>query len=250
MNDSTTQCSECNRSILQRTADRNRGLCAICLRNAERRQKAPIVPSARLDIPGPLAIPLRVPKLDNDKAVDWKEIEDALYQIGMHYTLAFAPLHHDERFYAFAFDCNADCCAVSACLNTEESLGKFAREHQQKWPKLYGEKTQEQLQKELRWSLGDWEYECSTAFSLAWQPIQDALRNAVPWDVDDEQALPNFRESFIRMACRAMIRLESAGVFNLLNRTEDFKIFVAGHDEIGDQGWNRLESVRSEEDTA
>jgi hypothetical protein len=60
------------------------------------------------------------------------------------------------------------------------------------------------------------------------------------WGEEDEE----FSDCFMQTACRGMVALESSGVLEALNRTDDFMTFVADHDEPDEESWRRLESTR------
>ena len=49
---------------------------------------------------------------------------------------------------------------------------------------------------------------------------------------------------FMEMACRAMVRLERSGAFNVLPRTDDFATCVSDHDEGLSDSLQRLAKVR------
>ena len=255
-----TKCTTCGGQILLRTADRNGGLCALCLRNARIDQgieneyvfkdgrKYKIVP------PDPVEadVDIDVASLESSGAVDWKSVEDVLFLISAEYLQGFNTFHRKKMFYGFAFDCNADYGQVFVCANTPATLKSQAGKNKTESPDLYGQQSIEDIEKDLRWSLGNWEFQAFTTdgFSDAWQPIEHFLVDAIPWDDDDDHRIQEFRDSFMETACRCMIRLESQGILNAFSRTNDFKTFVADHDESDEDSWSRLEAIRSRENGA
>ncbi len=202
--------------------------------------------------------------------IHWTELEDRLYDLGAADIERFAAAHPTEEFYGFALDCNSAYGNVLLCLNTpkflraaisgshlppevkdgyekakrsiEEALGMKVYEDE-------SEMAPEKREIELRWSLGDWKYQGfnSDAFDSGWRSFEGAVHKCcVDEEEDEETFMTPTQDHFMRMACRVLIRLESAGVFNTLNRTHDFETFVADHDEWDEESWRRLNSVRNE----
>jgi hypothetical protein len=166
--------------------------------------------------------------------------------VGIRSGLRFGPSR--QEFYGFAFDCNADYAQVYVCANTRAALRSQATDYKNRRPDLYGHLTIQDLEDKLRWALGDWEFQAfnSEAFSQAWEPIKEFLVDAILLDENDQRA-EVFRTSFMETACRCMIRVESEGTLDALPKTEDFKTFVADHDESDEDSWGRYEAVRSRE---
>lgn len=246
MSEPRTKCSACGKPILQRTADRKEGLCAICYAEANATEKTfgePVPP----DLPAGLGLNIVVGPWASIDAIDWEEVENALVAIASHYVRAFGKHHASEQFYGFAFDCNADYCQVFACLNTREDLRRQVQRYLKKWSDSYGQMTLGQVEDQLRWSLGDWRYQSivTDRFSEAWASVERALMDMMAADeTEDIDFLERFADSFMNCACRAMVRLEASDAFEALNRTEDFATFVADHDELAETSWHRLNSVR------
>lgn len=204
--------------------------------------------------PDPVAlnIDFDISTLKNSDGIIWKNVEDALFLIASQYVEGFGAVHRDKSFYGFAFDCNADYAEVFVCANTRDGLKRQATDYKNSRPDLYGHLTIQDLEDKLRWALGDWEFQAFTTegFSDAWEPIEDFLMDAIPWDDEDDQKIDGFCNSFMETACRCMIRLESQGILDSLSRTEDFKTFVADHDESDEDSWSRYDAIRSRENEA
>jgi hypothetical protein len=251
MAEPTTNCTTCGSPILQRTADRNGGICAICLRDANSTRDER---EYEVDSPDPIAVEIDfdLSTLQDSDGIVWKNVENALFLIASEYVQAFGSVHRDKTFYAFAFDCNADYAQVFVCANTRAALKTRATDYKHRRPDLYGHLTIQDLEDKLRWGLGDWGFQSFTTegFSDAWEPIEELLLDAIPWDDDNDQRIEDFRTSFMESACRCMIRLESEGTLDALPKTEDFKTFVADHDESDETSWRRYEAVRSRESRA
>lgn len=241
-----TNCTKCGREILQATANRNDGLCAPCVNDIK---YPPPDLSQYENLPGDpieLDVEIDIESLGTPEAIAWEQVEDALVLLASKYVEAFGAIHADKQFYGIAFDCNADYGQVYLCANTVQALKKRAVEYRTRHADLYGKQTLAELEDHLRWGLGDWEF-CAgdtDGFSDAWEPLEDFLRDAFPLDDDDdEEDGRRFRKAFLATACRAMVRLETEGALNALNRTADFKTYVADHDETEEDSWNRLATI-------
>ncbi|MCL4203330.1 MAG: DUF4303 domain-containing protein [Pirellulaceae bacterium] len=233
----------CGKPIRTRTAEKNGGLCAICLRDCQRPhdwQDALPLPSdsiefeARPDVAAILA----------GNAIVWDAVEETLVELASRYISLFAETNRDRSFYGFAFDCNADYGEVFICANSPQGLRDRAIECKGEWPDLYGSQTLDEIANDLRWSLGDWEFNAFTteSFSDSWQPVANVLSKAIDWRADG--ASERHREAFLNCICRAMLRLEANGALDALSQTNDFKTFVSDHDESADDSWSRYDAIR------
>jgi hypothetical protein len=200
-------------------------------------------------------------------SIDWVKLEDRLYSLCVEEIERFAQAHADETFYGFALDCNSDYGEVFLCLNTPEDLHQRAvhystaplspgwEEIGRRMAERFGIpyeppplKSVEENEDRLRWSLGDWKYHAfnSDQWHTEWEPFQEAVTDASMDEDDDDSSSSELQTQFMRAACRVLLRLESAGVFEALQRTDDFKTWVADHDESHEDSWERLASVRRE----
>lgn len=199
-------------------------------------------------------------------SIDWSKLEDCLYSLCVKEIGKFAQAHGEDTFYGFALDCNSDYGEVFLCLNTSEDLHQRAIHYSTApespgWEAI-GRKNAERLgipykpaprkpveenEERLRWSLGDWKYHGfnSNKWHTEWEPFQEAVSDACMDEEGDSYSSP-IHKQFMRAACRVLIRLESAGVFEVLRRTDDFKTWVADHDESDEDSWERLAAVRRE----
>lgn len=199
--------------------------------------------------------------------IDWELLEQTLYDFTKTDIELFSKTFPRERLYGFAFDCNSEYGQVLLCANTEEDLRKQAEKYAKgdspnaeafrKISEKFGLEPSQPSDDvdaeidELRWALGDWKYQGfeSAAFQDGWSPHASAVLN---WCLDhDEESDPETfmtptQAEFMCRACRVMVRLEQDKAFNALNRTEDFKTWVADHDEPDEISWDRLNEVRRE----
>jgi len=170
---------------------------------------------------------------------------------------AFAQQHQSERFYGFAFDCNAEYGQVLLCLNTEEDLldtaknlkadppkpflEKFDKMMEEKYgvkPKpLYHDKTVPEIVEDLRWETGDWKYQ--GFYDCNDDPEWAALAAGI------SEAHESDSETFLETVCRVLPEIQVA--LACLNRTKDFRALMIDHDESVETAWSRLERLQSQD---
>jgi hypothetical protein len=178
--------------------------------------------------------------------IDWNQMEEVLYELSAHDIRAFAKAHSNETFCSFFLDCNADYGEVLVCLNTEEARAKSADYYHQKYPESY--KSVESAIEMLRLSPGDWEYQ---GFNFErWDEKWDSFRDAVEEAILDEEERAEEEDGddfvapsairFLEIACRVAIRLDQDGVLECLNRTTDFSVMCADHDESNEESLSRF----------
>jgi hypothetical protein len=202
--------------------------------------------------------------------IDWQALERLLVELSKADIQRFAAEHRDETFYGFAFDCESEYGQVLLCLNTPDDLHRVAVQYSKgdtpgkaAWAEIHRKlseklgrppeeeprKTPEEEAVSLRWSLGDWKYQGlnTVDFEKGWESFEEAVSEACSDEEQDEETfMTPTQDSFMRAACRAVIRLEMTGAFDALIRTADFKTYVADHDEWEKDSWSRLEAVRQE----
>jgi hypothetical protein len=179
-----------------------------------------------------------------------KEIEDILFSLSIKTIQLFAQTHKEEKFYGFGFDVNVDYGEVLLCFNTEEDFQKIAKDYIEKWN--YSEEDIEQL----RMNFGDWKYQ---GVNLDLDYIKDwSLWSNYKKDIqsyfsslfdmyESNKAIEEsqkFSELFLECIIHVLIRLENNGVFNLINRENNFITLVINHDEDEDEFMERMKSVR------
>lgn len=246
MAETRTFCTKCNNPISKRTSEKNDGLCAICARETNRPENwvEPTYPSDSIEF----GIKPDTSSLLLESNVQWDVVEDVLVGLASQYLRLFADVNVGKQFYGIAFDCNADSGQVFLCANSPQSLTDRVLEYKMNSPDLYNNMSLNKLRNELRWSLGDWESNAMTtdSFSASWQSVAHILANAIDWN--SHEAIEKFRANFMGTACRAMLRIEENGILNLLSRTDDFRSFVANHDESEDDSWERYNAFRKHRD--
>jgi hypothetical protein len=150
-----------------------------------------------------------------------------------------ATQHPDEEFYGVFFDCDVVYTGVLAHLNTNALLRQTAMECQSRKRRpagpLYPGLSTEQVMEELRWDGGSWGH-----FEVFHGPNFKEIAEAYD-RLQDESAL---KENFMRMACRAVVRMERSGVFDCLRRTSNFRVLCVYVRETVEDGDRRLNRVR------
>lgn len=207
--------------------------------------------------------------MESMRYIDWPGLEDRLYTLCVEELRRFARSHRDETFYAFALDCNSEYGQILLCLNTPDALRQAAILYSTSPPnqeafeaisrvmaEQFGEpyipaplKSVEENERDLCWSVGDWKYQGfnRSAFERAWGPFSTiVLESCFDEEEDETTFMTPTQDRFTRMACRVVVRMEIDGAFECLCKTEDFKTWVADHDELDETSWSRLESVRCE----
>jgi tetratricopeptide (TPR) repeat protein len=175
---------------------------------------------------------------------DWTRLEQAVLKLTGDAIADFADRHGHERFYGFAFDCNADYGDVQPCLNTEESLRASVARCRGRPP--WEGATEAEIAARLRWNPGDWAYR-AFADEERWrgtlQPFADRVQESVfAEDESDEDGGTPGR--FLETVTRALLRLEKEGAFAPLRRTASFATLVIDHEEDEDEARARMRWLR------
>ncbi|MBT4867623.1 MAG: DUF4303 domain-containing protein [Planctomycetaceae bacterium] len=181
--------------------------------------------------------------------IDWNQFETLLAELTTREVEAFAASHATEPFYGFMFDCNSDYGQILLCLNTEAELQADAESAKEGNPDFDAEETLEGWCNSRRWNAGDWKYQGfnSTEFDDAWEPFETVVSDMCMDEEEDEDTfMTPTQDKFMKSVCRVLIRLDNTGIFDRLSKTVDFKTFVADHDELDSESWERLASVRTE----
>ncbi len=246
MTETRTSCMKCNNLISTRTAEKNGGLCAICMRDANRLSNSQILqplPSKAI----PFDVEPDTSSLIAGGKVKWNVAEDILVDLASQYLHLFADVNFKKQFYGIALDCNADYGQVFLCANSPQHLAVRTAEYKRDSPHLWDNMTLAEVQDHLRWALGDWEFNAMTtaSFSNHWESVADILTDSIDWDSDD--GIEQFRADFMHAACRAMLRLEVDGILDLVPQTDDFRSFVADHDESEVESWARYNACREQQ---
>jgi hypothetical protein len=182
-------------------------------------------------------------------SVDWVSMEHLLVRLSNEQLRCFAETHPDETFYGFGFDCTAEAAEILLCANTQKALDASARETLRTNPQFHVGKSIEDVAKELEWSFGDWRYQGfnldSVAWDAGWSDAQVEVSNALNILLSnrEQQRFEALNADFMRMACRALLRVSASDAMAILNKTSDFRVLCTDHDEGPDEGFERLSAV-------
>lgn len=149
-----------------------------------------------------------------------------MYSFSLEAIKQFAKEHRDENFYAFTID------ASMLCLNSVEQFEKTLKEYQERYPKSY---TDADCINELKYNSGDWEYQ-----GFAEMSEQDGFNDFLyseHYHLSFEQPKPTEAETaelflqtpYHKAMQELLTLLENSGVFDLLNKTADFRTFLSEH---------------------
>ena len=149
----------------------------------------------------------------------------------------FIKEHKDEIFYAFAYDCNAEYAEVNLCFNTRYFFEKtLARYQTGKYAQEY--KTKDGVYK-LKYSLGDWEYQCfDTLYFLAEEEMVEI------YGVNIEEQITEF----MHLCRNALLDFTHTNEFAQIPKTDDFMVLCIDHDEsleAAQTHLNALETTRT-----
>jgi hypothetical protein len=136
----------------------------------------------------------------------------------------FAKEHSNETFYAFSID------ASLLCLNSVERFEENLAVYQEKYPESYSKS--EDIE-DLKSNTGDWEYQ--GFFSLE-EGFDDNLYSE-HYHLPMEQGIYEGEDFEIMMQSTAyhqamkalMQKILDSNVFDLLNKTSDFRAFLSEH---------------------
>jgi len=129
----------------------------------------------------------------------------------------FAKKHKNETVYAFAIDSGL------LAFNTEERFAETLKEYQTKYPDNY--KNPKDIE-ELKYNTGDWKY---SRFSILrfWNGF-----DGIAYDEHYEKHMYSDRklQTKYRKAMNRLLKaIEESEVLDQLNKSADFRVFLADH---------------------
>lgn len=137
----------------------------------------------------------------------------------------FANKHKEETFYAFSID------ASMLCLNSLEKFDITLKYYQQQYPESY--KKPEDIEG-LKYNTGDWEYQ---GFEDLGDGFDDELYSEhyhIPFvnnELSEDELKGMFSNTPYHIAMLELLeRLMHSNIFDLLNKTSDFKAFLTEHE--------------------
>lgn len=159
---------------------------------------------------------------------NWAEYESILYK-GLHEAVnRINKKHPNIQFYGMCIDCNAEYGQVLLHLNTESDI--------------------KEKNKEEFWDVGDWEYfdiiddlqEKDNFFNKLWGKKEEYIAENMS---EDEEG--NSIESFMLMISKVANRLQTSDAIKQLNKTTNFRIVAADHDEDIEDGYERMLKLKN-----
>ncbi len=173
---------------------------------------------------------------------DLDEIHQVLLRLSSAAIRRFAYEHRDKRFYAFAFDLNAEYGNVLLSANTEAAFEETAEQYVKDWN--YSE---EQLV-ELKRNVGDWHYmgfnHDQPEWTAGWSQHELAIDRYVFSEQTSEEDAETFTAAFIETCAMVLLELERAGQLDVLNQEPGFYLQCTDHDEDRHEADRRLDGLR------
>jgi hypothetical protein len=160
--------------------------------------------------------------LDEVTETDWVAFEAALELLLEADVRRFAAEHSEEDFYAVGLDCNSAYCDILLSANTMTRLREAAIGYAKSG-------SEEDIATEagvLRWAFGDWKYH---GFNISGRDDWARYHQIPPGrnELHSHEAC----ERFMQAATKALIALESRGVFSVFRRSSDFEVACIDHNE-------------------
>jgi len=179
--------------------------------------------------------------------VDWVAAENLLVREAEEQFPKLAAAHPDDEFYGVFFDCDVVYTTAQAHMNTNAHLRQYAERCQRgnRGPSgspMYPGLSIEQVMEELRWDGGGW-----GQFGIFPGPNFEEVvteHKRLCAEVGAQKAEQSLKEDFMLMACRAVVRIDSSGVFEQFRRTKDFRVLCVYIHESVEEGDRRLQQVR------
>lgn len=171
------------------------------------------------------------------------KIKEQLLEFTINATESFLNEHPDLTFYAFAYDCNAEYAEVNLCLNTPAEFEKTLKKYQT-GPYAEDYRSEEGIN-ELKFSTGDWEYQCFDTIYVLTEAELTRIFNDLP--EDGYKSWNEFIENLTVLFCEVLLDFQKTKTFEKIPKTADFIAFCIDHDEDFEGGMERLEKVKAKE---
>jgi hypothetical protein len=193
--------------------------------------------------------PATVWEAESPDPIDWKVMEEKLFDLCEKQISVLAATQPEEVFYGIGLDCSAESGEVLIHANTENSLVQTASESMQRSPQYYVGKSIDEVVEELRWGFGEWKYH---AFNLedpswpeSWGEAEELVSNSTNIFVNNRKwpEMDAAKEDFMKMTSRVALRLRASSSVNSLARAANFSTLCAEHDEGPDHGFDRMNSL-------
>ncbi|MDR2425184.1 MAG: DUF4303 domain-containing protein [Prevotellaceae bacterium] len=140
------------------------------------------------------------------------------------------------KFYALAFDCNAEYAGIGLCLNTEESFQNTLKHYQTGDSAKYYQKAEDI--KDLKYNTGDWEYQCFENLDVFDENELQKIFDEMP--DDDYQSWNNFVNDLLELFTESLVEFSKTETFTKIPKTDNFIVYCIDHDEDFDDAMERL----------
>jgi len=167
-----------------------------------------------------------------------EEIKQQIIKFAIQGVENFLKENPDLKFYAFAFDCNAEYAEVNLCLNTEDDFAETLKEYQE-GEFSEGYQKEEDIT-ELKYNTGDWEYQCFDTLYVFDEEELDKILNEMP--DDDYQSWQKFVNDLLGLFTESLVEFSKTETFKKIPKTDDFTFFCIDHDEDFDDAKERLKN--------
>lgn len=166
--------------------------------------------------------------MKSSEIFNWAEYEAILYPVLHEAIIRVSKKYPNIQFYGMCIDCNAEYGQVLLHLNTESDIIEN--------------------KKEEYWDVGDWEYfdlmdelqNNDNFFNKAWKRYEDYIVENMFQD-DEENPI----EDFMVMISKVANKLQNSEAIKTLNKTQNFRIVAADHDEDIEDGYERMEKLKN-----
>lgn len=161
----------------------------------------------------------------------------------------FATQHEDETFYCLCVYFDGYYGEFFLYLNVPDQARKTATQIKEAFPDIYGTKSVEEVEQEVKWNCGDFRYcfiNSDATFARFWRPVGMTL-NALCTQLYEEAGMEvscRFGELWGETVGLVALDLEGSEVLNLLKKTPDFRVICVDHDEVLEGSVSRLARVR------
>ncbi len=171
--------------------------------------------------------------MKSNEIFNWSEYGELLYK-GLHEaTIRVGKLYPEIEFYGLCIDCNAEYGDVLLHLNTEKDIVEN--------------------NKDDKWDVGDWEYfdlideleKDDNFFSKLWEDKKAYCIDKMSPIEDEWDSGENPVEDFMVMISQVANKLKTSDAIAKLNKSSDFRIVAADHDEDIEEGVDRMERLQN-----
>ena len=172
--------------------------------------------------------------------MDKIEIKKQLLDFTVNSVDSFLNEHPNLEFYSFAYDCNAEYAEINLCFNTETEFEKTLKDyHTGKYSEHY--QSEEEINY-LKFSTGDWKYQCFETIYVLTDDELTKIFNDLP--EDDYKSWNEFVETLREIFCETLLDFSKTETFKKIPKTDNFLAFCIDHDEDFKEAVERLKNIK------